>query len=187
MTDTELDILQINERDEGAWKVLFNCFYSALCCYAENYVDDSFEAEDIVQETLANIWHKQIIFNDEHHLTYYLYRAVYNNCLSAQRSKKKKINIHASSTDLNNVDKQQWTDEDFAVSIREEMYRRLWVGIQGLSERRREIIEKTIEGKSMKEIAEELNISINTVKNAKHRAIEELKTQANSSPLWMLL
>jgi len=187
LTDTELNIQQINERDEGAWKVLFNCYYSALCCYAENYVDSSFEAEDIVQETLVNIWHKQILFNDTHHLTFYLYRAVYKNCLSIHRSKKNVVNIHASNTDLNDIEKIGWTDDEFAVSIREEMYRRLWMGIRCLSERRREIIVKTIEGKSIKEIAEELNISINTVKNTKAKAIDELRSQATSSPLIMLL
>ncbi|MBQ3827259.1 MAG: helix-turn-helix domain-containing protein, partial [Prevotella sp.] len=66
-------------------------------------------------------------------------------------------------------------------------YRRLWMGIRCLSERRREIIVKTIEGKSIKEIAEELNISINTVKNTKAKAIDELRSQATSSPLIMLL
>jgi len=158
-----------------------------LCCYAENYVDNSCEAEDIVQETFVKIWHKQVVFNDTHHLTYYLYRAVYKNCLSAHRSKKNIVNIDVSDTDHHSIDKQGWTDDDFAVSIREEMYRRLWVGIQQLSERRRAIIEKTIEGKSIKQIAEELNIAISTVKNAKAKAIDELRNYANSSPIWMLL
>ncbi len=187
MADTELNIQRINERDEEAWKVLFDCFYSALCCYAENYVDDRDEAEDIVQETFANIWHKQVLFNDTRHLTFYLYRAVYNNCLSIHRSKKNIVNIHASNADFNKIGELQWSDDDFAVSIREEMYRRLWVGIQNLSDRRREIIEKTIEGKSIKEIAEELNISINTVKNTKTKAIDELRNQVKSSPLLLLL
>ncbi len=187
MADTELNISLINERDEGAWKVLFHDFYPALCCYAENYVDNSCEAEDVVQETLAKIWHKQILFNDTRHLTYYLYRAVYKNCLSIHRSKKNIVTIQDSNMDLNNLEKLGWTDDEFAVSIREEMYRRLWMGIQQLSERRREIIEKTIEGKSIKEIAEELNISINTVKNTKAKAIDELRNHANTSPLLLLL
>ena len=187
MAEKELDIVRINERDDGAWKVLFQCFYPALCCYAENYVDNSCEAEDIVQETFVKIWHKQVVFNDTPHLTYYLYRAVYKNCLSAHRSKKNIVNIDVSDTDHHSIDKQGWTDDDFAVSIREEMYRRLWVGIQQLSERRRAIIEKTIEGKSIKQIAEELNIAISTVKNAKAKAIDELRNYANSSPIWMLL
>lgn len=97
------------------------------------------------------------------------------------------VNIHASNTVLNDIEKIGWTDDELAVSIREEMYRRLWMGIRCLSERRREIIVKTIEGKSIKEIAEELNISINTVKNTKAKAIDELRSQATSSPLIMLL
>lgn len=187
MADTDLDILKINERDEGAWKVLFHCFYSALCSFAENYVDNSYEAEDIVQETFLKIWHKQVMFNDTRHLTYYLYRAVYKNCLSIHRSKKNIVNFHSSAADHGIIEKQGWTDEDFAVSIREEMYRRLWTGIQQLSERRKMVIMKTIEGKSIKEIAEDLNISISTVKNTKAKAIDELRNHVNTSPLWMLL
>ena len=40
---------------------------------------------------------------------------------------------------------------------------------------------------TIKEIAEELNISINTVKNAKAKAIDELRNHANTSPLLLLL
>lgn len=170
----------INSREEKAWESLFHDFYAPLCNYAERFCNEHSSAEDIVQDTLVNIWKKKVEFKDERHLTYYLYKAVYNNTMSQMRQ-------HHSVVEITPELSMQWTDEEFALTVREEMYRRMWNEIQQLPERRREVIMKSIEGKPLQQIAEEMGISLNTVKETKNKAIRDLKKATKSSPLLLLL
>lgn len=104
-----------------------------------------------------------------------------------------KIRSHVITLDISNASRDirakelEWSDDEFVASVREEMYRRLWNGIKDLPPRRREILEKSIEGKSIKEIATEMGISISSVKNAKAAAIKDLRQMTKSTPLLLLL
>lgn len=169
----------INRKEERAWRMLFTQFYAPLCSYSEQYIMSHEEAEDIVQETLLNIWYKDIHFDDSRHLTYYLYKAVFNNTLTRLR----KSQPHANPV---NGEYGIWEEEDFEVTIREEMHRRLWAAIQQLPQRRREVIMLTIEGKSLYQISQELGMAISTVKKTKACAIKELRKTTNLSPLLLL-
>lgn len=173
-------IENINSRDEKAWKGLFLDYYAPLCNYSEQFCNDHSTAEDIVQDTLANIWKKDISFKDPQHLTYYLYKSVYNNTMSLMRSQHNVVEI---TPDMRKI----WDDDDFALTVREEMYRRMWHEIQKLPIRRREVIMMSIEGKSLQEIADEMGVSLSTVKVTKAKAIKELRKATNSSPLLLLL
>lgn len=173
-------IENINIRDEKAWKGLFSDFYAPLCHYAEQFCNDHCTAEDIVQDTLANIWKKDVSFKDHRHLTYYLYKSVYNNTMSQLRSQHSVVEITSEV-------RIAWSEDEFALTVREEMYRRMWSEIQNLPPRRREVIMMSIEGKSLQEIADELGVSLNTVKATKMKAIQGLRKATKSSPLLLLL
>lgn len=138
------------------------------------------QGEDTVQETLVKIWKSNYRFASIQHLTYYLYKSVYNNCISFHRGVHPKVEITETMSDT-------WSDEDFATTVKEEMVRRLYEEIQKLPAQRRKIIMLSIEGKSGKEIAELLNISINTVKASKAKAIDTLKKATKSTPILLFL
>lgn len=176
----DYDIEQINNHDEKAWESLFEDYYASLCHYSENFCGSHATAEDIVQETLLNIWKKEISFSDMKHLTYYLYKSVYNNTMSLMRSQQSVVEITPELS-------REWTDDDFAATVREELYRRMWNEIQRLPQRRKEVIMKTIEGKSLQQIADEMGVTLSTVKETKTRALRDLRKQTKSSPLLFLL
>ena len=167
------EIERINKREEKAWKVLFDYYYAPLCCYVEEFLRSKELAEDVVQETLLRLW----LCRDR---TYYLYKAVYNNSISYLRTKHRHV-------ELTEVVNKNWNDEEFAYTVKEELYRRLYAEIQKLPQRRRAIMMMTIEGKSGREIAELLGISVNTVKGAKQKAIETLRKNTRNNPLLLLL
>lgn len=170
----------INEKEEKAWKKLFEYYYAPLCCYANEYLHDMEQAEDIIQDILLKIWKSDYIFESSQHLNYYLYRSVYNNCISYHRK-------HHELVGISNEISTTWADEDFAATVKEEMTRRLYEEIQKLPTQRRKIIMLSIEGKSGKEIAEILNISINTVKAGKAKAIKALRKGTTDSPILLFL
>nr|MBP7471872.1 sigma-70 family RNA polymerase sigma factor [Prevotella sp.] len=175
-----LEIEKINARDEKNWAVLFDIYYAPLCCYAMNYLHDLELSEDIVQETLLNLWVSDYEFDSQKHLTYYLYKAIYNNSLYHLR----KTREHVEITD--NMD-MQFSDDNFSETVKEELVRRLYEEIQKLPERRRQVILLSIEGKSGKEIAEMLHISVNTVKAVKAKAMDSLRKATKDNPILFFL
>lgn len=175
-----LVIDKINARDEKNWRVLFDTYYAPLCCYAINYLHKQELAEDIVQETLLNLWASSSVFDSKKHLTYYLYKAVYNNSLYYLRG----VREHVEITENMNL---QWTEDSFSETVKEELVRRLYEEIQKLPERRRQIMLLSIDGKSGKEIAELLNISINTVKVVKSKAMDSLRKATKDNPILFLI
>ena len=59
--------------------------------------------------------------------------------------------------------------------MREEIYRELFLAIQELPDRSREVFELHLQGKKNEEIAEVLGISVLTVKSHKQNALRCLK------------
>jgi len=172
-------ITGINKREEKSWGNLFDFYYAPLCAYAEKFLRSHDLAEDIVQETLIKIWTSSKLFDNKRHLTLYLYKAVYNNSICYLRSNRESTEITSSMESL--------SETDFAATVKEELFRRLYEEIQKLPEQRRKIILMSIDGKSGKEIAELLNISPNTVKVHKTKALGTLKRNTRNNPLLLLL
>ena len=83
----------------------------------------------------------------------------------------------------------EFTDEEFADTVREELIRQLYFYIDELPEERRKIILLSIKGHSGNEIAEELGISINTVKTQKSRSFKYLrdKMKSSSNSFWLTI
>ena len=175
-----IDIYGVNSRDERAWKALFDYYYAPLCCYVNEYLKDMAMSEDTVQEVFMKIWNSDLHFDDEQHLNYYMYKAVYHNCIS-------KCRVNHPTIGLTEQLVENWPDEDFASTVKEEMVRRLYEEIVKLPEQRRRIIMLSIEGKSGKEIADMLGISVNTVKVSKAKAIATLRKTTKDSPLLLFL
>ncbi len=172
-------IAGINKREEKSWGNLFDFYYAPLCAYAEKFLHSHAIAEDIVQETLIKIWTSSNLFDNQRHLTLYLYKAIYNNSICYLRSN------HESTEITSNI--EGWSETDFAATVKEELFRRLYEEIQKLPEQRRKIILLSIDGKSGKEIAELLNISPNTVKVQKAKALGTLKRNTKNNPILFLL
>lgn len=178
----DLAIEKINNKDEKEWKVLFDYYYAPLCAFAGDLLHDDMQAEDIVQTTLMKLWNNDKIFDNQKHLSYYLYRAVYNNTLYHLREHQQHVNV-----EITDALAQHRHDDDFALAVKEELIRQLYEGIQQLPRRRREVILLSIEGKSGAEIAEILQISISTVKESKAKAIDSLRKFAKGNPLLYFL
>ena len=62
MHDDELRFISdINAKKENAWKRLYQNYYPALCNYASRIIQDEVIVEDIVQESLINLWDFKIL------------------------------------------------------------------------------------------------------------------------------
>lgn len=173
----------VNNKNVKDWESLYKLFYAPLCAYSRNKVQDAAAAEDVVQDTLIKIWCSKKVFSDMRDLTLYLYRAVYNNSLYWLRTKK----IHDNILQTFEPVQSDWDDNQFAMSVKEEIIRRLYVFIEQLPPKRKQIIMMSIDGMSGAEITQKLNISINTVKVQKSQALKFLRTKMEKNPLLFLL
>lgn len=178
------DVLeQINHKDLKAWQKLYDDYYPVLCSYVNSILKNPDNAQDIVQETLIKMWHSERVFQDVRGLTWYLYRAAYNNALyflRTERSNQQKLRQLEG-------DECEMSDEQFALTVREELIRQVHTYIEELPEEQKKIILLSLKGHSGKEIAEILGITINTVKTQKNRSFRYLREKLKDSVLLFLI
>ena len=178
MVIDESEILHgVNDKDENAWKSVFTYYYAALCSYVDRIIHNEVIAEDLVQEVLMNIWKSDRKFPLVNDLTYYLYRSTYNQTMMYLRREKFQEAYIQQVKD----EPEESSDQEFAETVREELVRQLYFYIDELPEERKKIILLSIKGYSGNEIAEELGISISTVKTQKSRSFKYLREKLNGS------
>lgn len=156
-------------QDETYFDSFFRSHYQILCYFAYSYLNSKEVAEDVVQNTFANLLNKPSArFEDEKHLKYFLYKSIKNACVNELKKASVEFNTYENlSLDINNEN-----DFDIFQSIvRAETYQEILSAINTLPERCSEIFKLAyMEMLSNEEIAQHLSISVNTVKVQKNNA-----------------
>ena len=62
MVQDELLIEQLNQKQVGAFKILFDRFYRYLVLYAMKWVERQEIAEDVVQDLFVQVWERDTIY-----------------------------------------------------------------------------------------------------------------------------
>lgn len=161
--------------DEQAFSKVFLALYPRLCQFAEKFVRDTCDAEDIVEDVFLKLWNRAVVFKDEEHLKASLYRSIQNACLNF-------LKINKRAFDRNSVFTKEQGEYEEATYLseitRNEIIAELYAAISELPSQARKVIIKTyIEGQSNQEVADELGISINTVKNHKQNGLVLLRSK----------
>ena len=168
----------INEKDEHAFKYLYDTYYASLCHYARRFVGEQANEEDIVQEILIKLWEGKGYFKNKKVLAVYLYRSVHNACLFFLRDQKERTGLNLQQLE----EKLEFDSPDQEeLLLEEEYYRQIFCTLGTLSAQRRMIVELTMQGKTNEEIAVELNISVNTVKTLKRKAYAYLREKLSQN------
>ena len=155
----------------------FNWFFArhnkSLCYFASRLIQDDFQAEEIVSDCFVKLWERQQNFETADNIKAFLYITCRNACLKYLRDLKKKTadqQMYLSQLELS--EETVWYE-----IIDTELISILGREIEALPEKCREVFSLIyFKGKKTDEIAALLNISIQTVRNHKTRAIELLKT-----------
>ena len=171
MIDQPLDI------DKKVFQELFEVHFNALCGFGRKYVSDD-SVEDIVQEAFISFWHKKADFSNLNAVKSYLYTTVRNKCLNAIRDDM------ARQKKLENSPQSESEFEHYV--IEEETFNQLYNEIKGLPPASQQIMLLALNGLKNQEIADELDISQNTVKTQKKIAYSKLK-QRMSKVMYSLL
>ncbi len=172
--------------DETTFHRMYQLFYKALVAYSFRFVANQPTAEDIVQNVFSVLWRQSLRFPDEMLLRAYLYKSVRNKSL--EHLSHLQVEKEYRERVLRDVQPEQLiTDEGEEQFFPDEIYRRLLTMIDLLPTRQREVFLMHMDGARNKEIAEKLNISVNTVKIQKKRALATLRQKLNEQQLLLLM
>lgn len=161
-------IKKIQDGNSRAFKQFFDSLYPSVCTFAQKYLQDIVLAEDVAQEAFVKFWKQKERFINFKAAKGFIYTVTRNDCLN--QIKTKKLHSEILSNELN-------TEEYFYEAITElETYRMVHQAINGLARQTRKVVLLSMNGYKNPEIAEELQVSINTVKTLKKNAYRELRS-----------
>lgn len=142
----------------------FRRLYLPLGMYALRIVDDAEVAEDLEQDAFMQAWIYIENGGEIGNFSSFMYRTVRNVCLKYLRNKHETLD-ESFIPDV--------SEEEIDTSFRDA---RIWKAIDGLPEKCREVfLMSKRDGLTNEEIAEELGISIKTVKNQMTKAFSRLR------------
>lgn len=167
------DILDALKRgNENAIKTLFEAFYRPLCVYSVQITDSIESTEDIVQDVFLRFWEKKIYLSIQENLRAYLFNAVRNASIDYLRQKRPYV--MEDIEEFSYLTMEEDIDEEELLREKEKLHLLLQ---QLPPQEYRVLMSIIVENKKYKEVAEELRISVNTVKTHLSRALKFLRTQ----------
>jgi RNA polymerase sigma-70 factor (family 1) len=169
--------------DQSIYKLIFEAKYAELCYFADKIVNNMPEAEDIVMDAFTRFWQQKTNIPSINDLAAFLYTSVKNACLDHIRKQQRKPKIFEDlDNSLYSLDEILEGEEIYAVVLNQ-----VYQGIESLPDQCKKIFKMLyFEGKSTQEIAKILNLSVQSVRNQKTRAIKLLKIKVDPSNLLSL-
>lgn len=154
--------------------------YSRMKRFAQEYVIHEEDAENIVQDVFLDLWEQNLLLLTHTNIFAYLFTAVKNRCIDFLRHKtivlttaQKIQDDYTKALQIKFQSLEAFDEHIFSEPDIEEIIKK---AIESLPEKCREIfILNKIEGKKQRVIAQELNISVNTVENQMAIAYKKLK------------
>lgn len=163
---------------------LFKEFYDRLVYFSLQFVKDKYKAQDIVQDAFIKYWQqKDTVHSNKTAIKNFLYSTVRNASLNTVR--------HEKIVEGYNQEHGKTEPEESSVVeaiIATEVIAEIHSAIQSLPENYRLIsVMGYFDGKKNQEIADELDMSINTVKKQKQKAIQLLRLKLTPEMFLLLM
>jgi len=160
---------QIKKRNSQVFRNFFNNNYEDLVIYANGYLFDKQTSEDIVQEVFIFIWEKSDKIELESSLHGYIRAMVRNRCLNYLKKLNITDDFKALEFNVKLISEQVF--DSASEESKKIVYHQILKIVETLPARMQEIVKlKFLHNYKYKEIALELDISINTVKTQLKRA-----------------
>lgn len=180
------EIQGLRKRDSRVYEVVFKKYYPGLVMFVCRHVGDREVAKDIVQDIFFKLFEISHSLSKDFNLKSWFYKVARNAAVDYLR--------HLQVVDRHKflMAEAMLTSEELDEEIDEEVYNRVNEAIDSLPEQCRLIIKlNVIEGKKYLEIAEELDISINTIRTQVSRGYKKLREILSRGEetliLWLVL
>lgn len=172
---------------------LYVSYFARLVRFASLYVSSAEDAENIVQDFFLRLWEQKGILTELQRPDAFLFSSVKHRCLNFLRSQLSTLDGRRALSDVAEQEYRfklyslQMLDES-EMSI-DEIEQMLQKAIDTLPERCREIfVMSKLKGMKYREIAETLQLSVNTVENQMAIALKKLREELRDClPLLLLI
>lgn len=177
MTDQELLAL-LHNNDPHGYEILIETYADLVFRAAYRIVQNEQDAEDVMQETFVSVYKKVADFRGDSKLSSWLYRIASNAALDLVRAKKRKTDkdiVLTNPNDEEDSDPLDLPDENTLLPedalLQEESLDKVKEALAEMPPKLREAyLLYMLEGYSMSEIAEMLEIKLSAAKVRVHRA-----------------
>lgn len=161
-------VAEINKKNVKAFRLFFEDNFANVVIFADKYLDNEDMAADIAQECFIQLWCSDNIFSSVEGMRGFIYTIARN--LSLNQIK----HAHVVTDWLNdNITEEILFTRDNL--IEQETYRLVYEAINQLAKQSKRIILLSLRGYSNQEIADIMNVSINTVRTLKQNAYKKLR------------
>lgn len=161
---------QLNAGNEKALQYIFDLFRERLCFFARGIIQTDLQVEDVVQDAFIQLWKRRDGFESFRSVKAFLYMTVKNGCYNLLKHNKVVTrHIHAQ---------KDIPAEETVVHrmIEAEVLADVHKALEQLPEGCRSVIYLCyFQGLKNQEAARQLQVSINTVKTQKVRALRMLR------------
>ena len=159
-----------NENSKNAYSILYLRFYPALKAYASLFLAPS-ETDDTVQSVLLDLWKKRASIQITSSFASYLFLSVRNRCLDTIRREAFRSRA-LSDLKLSLLDERV----DFNLHSVSEIKMLIRQALEEMAPEVRQTFEMSrFEGRTYKEIADEMGVSVKTVEYRISQALKKLK------------
>ncbi len=167
--DPNATLREIRNRNHFVFQRLFEDHYGDLVKYANEYLFDKDSSEDVVQEVFIQIWEKSYKIRIKTTLKAYLYTMVRNRCLNILKSIK--ITDTANFIELRTIFDSEYDFYPLSNDDKTIRYDLALKIVEALPSKMRTIVKlRFVNQYRYAQIADELGVSVNTVKTQLKRA-----------------
>jgi RNA polymerase sigma-70 factor (family 1) len=190
VTEEDLESIDaLKTRDKRRFEVFYKKYYKQLFTVAYRYVGRTETAEEIVHDVFINIWNKAGQLNIQTSLKSYLFRSVINSSLNHIKKEKTQFEKQSAYAIVHNQELETLGEDTNEAD--ETLFKGLEEALALLPEKCKQVMYLSRFGKlKQQEIADQLEISIKTVKNHLTYGFKKLREHLEKHrqlTIWVLL
>lgn len=173
----------LKEGNQLAFSIVYKTYAAQTFSLAFKYLLNKELAEDAVQNLFLKLWLKKEEIDETKPINRYLFTMLKNDLLNMLRDSKK--NIYLLEDCLSMV--LELEDNSQNENLKQEQMNIIQQALEQLSPQRRKVFEMKVSGKySNQEIADKLNLSINTIKFQYSQSLKQIRSTVGELSLLLL-
>lgn len=163
-------LARLRNNDVDAFDELYLKYFKLLCASAYFLLKNEGEAKDIVQNLFVDIWEKKLFNNFHDDVKGYLFLSVKNRCLNLIKSGKVKKRREEWSAvgQAHCTDTEQPDETDYSEKLK-------YVLANMKGQKQRAVRMVYLDGKKYKDAAQQMGISVNSLKTHLKSALKTLR------------
>ena len=173
----------LKEGNQLAFSIVYKTYAAQTFSLAFKYLLNKELAEDAVQNLFLKLWLKKEEIDETKPINRYLFTMLKNDLLNTLRDSKK--NIYLLEDCLSMV--LELEDDSQNENLKQEQMNIIQQALEQLSPQRRKVFEMKVSGKySNQEIADKLNLSINTIKFQYSQSLKQIRSTVGELSLLLV-